>query len=122
MKTLRYMFYMILILSNTNTEVLRGDYSIDALLDYLQETGYYDIIQSIKIYFGDDVAIDVCKEFVQTNHCETVVRVYMTNKAPTPDIDGSGPKYALIHIKPEPYEKIFKAIKEKYENIFENLE
>ena len=75
MKTIRYLFYMILILSNI--EVLKGDYSIDTFLNYLQETGYYDIIQAIKIYYGDDIAIDICKELAQSNDCETVVRVYM---------------------------------------------
>ena len=76
MKTIRYLFYMILLLSNV--EVKGGDYSIDALLDFLQENGYYDIIQSIKNIFGDDIAIDVCKELAKSNNCEEVVRVYMT--------------------------------------------
>ena len=57
MNTIRYLFYMMLLLSNI--EVLRGSYSIDSLLDYLQEKGFYDLIQSVKIYFGDDVAIDI---------------------------------------------------------------
>ena len=117
---IRYLFCMILLLSNI--EVLRGDYSIDTLLDYLQEKGYYDIIQSVKIYFGDDVAIDVCREMVQNNHCEAVVRVYMIDQTPARDMNGNGPKYAPIHIKPEPYVKIFKVIKKKYENIDENFE
>ena len=77
MKTIRYLFYMILLLSNV--EVKGGDYSIDTFLDFLQEKGYYDIIQSVKVYFGDDIAIDVCKELVQNNHCEDVVRIYMTS-------------------------------------------
>ena len=75
MKTIRYLFYMIFILSNI--EVQGGDYSIDPFLDYLQETGYYDIIQAIKIYYGDDIAIDVCEELTKSNDCETVVMIYM---------------------------------------------
>ena len=120
MKTMRYLFYMLLLLSNI--EVLRGDYSIDTLLNYLQEKGYYDIIQAVKIYFGNDVAIDVCKELVKSNQCDIVVRIYMTTETTTPDIDGSGPQHAPAHINPEAYEKIFNAIKKKYENIFEGLE
>ena len=77
MKTIRYLFYMMLLLSNI--EVLRGSYSIDSLLDYLEEKGYYDIIQTVKIYFGDVVAINVCIELAQTYNCEEVVRVYMTD-------------------------------------------
>ena len=117
MKTIRFLFYTMLLLSNI--KILRGDFSIDTLLDYLQEKGYYDIIQAVKTYFGDDIAIDVCKEFVQSNHCEEVVRVYMTTQ--TPDVDR--PPHAPAHINPEEYEKIILAIKKKYENIFfENLE
>ena len=73
MKTIRYLFYMMLLLSNI--EVQGGDYSIDVFLDYLQQKGFYDIIQAVKIYFGDDIAIDVCKELAPTIDCETVVRV-----------------------------------------------
>ena len=75
MKTIRYLLYMILLLPNI--EVLSGSYSIDSLLDYLEETGYYDLIQALKIYYGDDIAIDICKEFIGNNDCEIVVRVYM---------------------------------------------
>ena len=89
MKTIRYFFYMILLLSNI--EVLRGDYSIEPCLNYLQETEYYNLIQTIKNIFGDDVAIDICKEFVQTKDCEIVVRVYMKEEQrptiPEPSID-----------------------------------
>ena len=73
---IRYLFCMILLLSNI--EVLRGDYSIDTLLDYLQEKGYYNIIHSVKVLFGDDIAFDVCKELAHSHNCEEVVRVYMT--------------------------------------------
>ena len=75
MKTIGYLFFMMLLLSNI--EVQGGDYSIDTFLDYLQEKGYYELIQEIKNAFGDDVAIAVCKELVQSNDCEIVVRVYM---------------------------------------------
>ena len=61
---------------------IKCDYSIDSLLDYLQEKGLYDIIVEIKVYFGNDVAIDVCKSFVETNHCEEVVRIYMNPSRP----------------------------------------
>ena len=77
MKTIRYLLYMMLLLPNI--EVLNGSYSIDSFLDYLQEKGYYDLIQSVKIYFKDDVAIDICKELTGSNDCEEVVKVYMTS-------------------------------------------
>ena len=56
---------------------IKCDYSIGSLLDYLQEKGLYNIIKEIKSYFGDDIAIDVCKSFVETIHCEDVVRIYI---------------------------------------------
>ena len=65
-------------------EVQGGDYSIDAFLDYLQEKGYYDLIEEIKNAFGDDIAIAVCKELVQSNDCEIVVRIYMVTHDPSP--------------------------------------
>ena len=106
MKAIRYLFYMMLLLSNI--EVLKGDYSIDTFLNYLQEKGYYDLIQAVKTYFGDDVAISVCQELVQSNDCETVVRIYMTNSPPT---DGSGPRRSKANNNPEKEEKILNYIK-----------
>ena len=61
-------------------------YSIDVLLDYLRETGYYELIQEIKRVLGDDIAIDVCEELVKNGDCEIVVRVYMNTKGTLPII------------------------------------
>ena len=54
MKVLRTFLFALLFISFSN---IKGGYSIDYALNYLQENGYYDIIQQIKIYLGDDVAI-----------------------------------------------------------------
>ena len=88
---------MMLLLSNI--EVQGGDYSIDSFLDYLQQTGYYDLIQEIKNSFGDDIAIAVCEELVQSNDCEIVVRIYMITHSPS--ING---------VVPCPDEKILKSV------------
>ena len=53
-------------------------YSIKGFLDYLQQTGYYEVIIEIKFALGNDIAIDFCKEFVQSQDCEQVVKIYMT--------------------------------------------
>ena len=54
------------------------NYSIDYLLDYLQKSGYYEVIFSIKSLYGNDFAIGFCKTYVvMTLHCEEVVAVYM---------------------------------------------
>ena len=102
MKTIKYLFYIILLLSNIGVQ--GSYYSINILLDYLQETQYYDLIQKLKIAFGNDVAIDVCKELAKNNDCGEVVRIYMVNE-PEPyeiesDEDGSG---VWIHHAPPIY-------------------
>ena len=54
-------------------------YSINALIDYLQESGYYDIIYYIQTCLGNDVAIEFCRQIVETEHCDEVVKVYIDN-------------------------------------------
>ena len=56
-----------------------NNYSINAFLDYLQHTGYYEVIEDIKIYAGIDVAIDFCLNFIQSNDCEKVIKFYMSS-------------------------------------------
>ena len=77
MKTFEYLLFIIFILSNAGVNA--SSYSIDTLLDYLQEKEYYEIIYQVKLAFGDDIAISVCKSLIATNQCEEVVRVYMDN-------------------------------------------
>ena len=116
MKVIRYLLYMMLLMSNI--EVLRGDYSIDSFLDYLQESEYYNLIQAIKNNFGDDVAMDVCKELFKSNDCETVVRVYMTNDSGS----GSSTKSKIQrHIDTSIYEEIIEYFENKYTNIIEEM-
>ena len=76
MKIFGYFLFLLFILSNIGVE---GKYSIDSILDYLQQTRYYDLLQEIKNQFGDDVAIDVCKALTKSSDCEQIIRVYMTN-------------------------------------------
>ena len=109
MKTIRYLFYMMLLLSNIG--VLKGDYSIDSFLDYLQEKGYYDIIQSVKIYFGDDVAIDICKKLAPTIDCITVVRVYMDGSSPS---DGKQKYKKAAPNDPPIYQQILEDLKNEF--------
>ena len=113
MKIMRYFFYMVLILSNI--EVQGGSFSIDYMLEYLQETGYWNLIQAIKNEFGDDIAIDVCKELVESFDCETIVRVYMIKGG-----GGSGDNSfnAPSYIDKEKIDEILKYF-EKYCNLSE---
>ena len=114
MKAIRYLLYMMLLMSNI--EIIRGDYSIDTFLDYLQKSEYYNLIQTIKNIFGDDVAIDVCKELVKSNDCETVVKVYMTKES------GTGPRPKIKrHIDASIFEEIIEYFENKYTNIIEEM-
>ena len=76
--------------------------SINFFLNYILETGYYDVFESIKKVFGSDVAIDFCKEFLQTNDCEEAINVYMSNK----DKAKRAPSYTSFYIKIEENSKI----------------
>ena len=75
MKAISILFFMPFIISFSYVS-----YSLDLFLQYLQNEGYYDLLLEIKIIFGDDVAINVCKELVKNNKdCETVIRIYLIN-------------------------------------------
>ena len=67
---------------------MESSYSIDSLIDYLIGNGYYELIQQVKMVFGNDVAIDVCISIVETSQCEEIVRVYMepSQTSPSPGI------------------------------------
>ena len=77
MKVLVFLLFIVFTFNGDNS------FSIDALLDYFQETGFYEIIYQVKMNFGDDVAIDFCKEIVRNTQCEEVVRVYMPDSLPS---------------------------------------
>ena len=57
-----------------------SSYSIDTFLEYIQNSGYYEIFLQIKYYYGDDVAIATCKELVQSNDCDYLVKVYFPSR------------------------------------------
>ena len=57
-----------------------NEYSIDEILNYLQSNGLYEVLVEVKKYFGDDVAIALCKEFVRSNDCEKIIRTYISSQ------------------------------------------
>ena len=63
-------------------------YFISTFINYLQNNGIWEILVEIKKYYGTDVAIELCKEFAKSPHCEEVVRVYIY--APKVPITRSG--------------------------------
>ena len=53
-------------------------FTINPFINYLQETGYYEVINDVKCQITSDVAIEVCEILTESPHCEEVVRIYMT--------------------------------------------
>lgn len=74
MKALGYLLLIAFMLS-----IGHAGFSINELIDYLQINGNYDIIYLIKCCFGDEVAIEYCRNIVETDHCNEVVKIYMAN-------------------------------------------
>ena len=96
MKALCILLLSLLIVSDAKT-----DYSIDTFIKFLQENGYYDILMQIKLYYGDDIAISLCKNFIKSEHCELLVRVYIHIKVRGPGEDK--PSLRIIIFNPDNY-------------------
>ena len=73
------LFTLLLILATFSS--INGGYSINEFLNYLQETGIYDLLVEIRRYLGIDISISFCKDLFQTNDCETIVKIYMPSGA-----------------------------------------
>ena len=56
---------------------VKSGYSINEFINYLQETGYYEIIMQIKHYYNADIAISFCKEIIKNSDCDLIVRIYI---------------------------------------------
>ena len=55
-----------------------GSFDIGDFIDYLQGTGYWDILLNIKRFFPEQIAIDICTSLTGSPYdCELVVRLYM---------------------------------------------
>ena len=77
MKTLLFIFLPLIIFN-----VDLNKYSINSLLDFLENTGFYEVLKNVKIVLGNDIAIEVCKEFVNSKDCDLVVVVYIPLNQP----------------------------------------
>ena len=112
-------YFIILFLLNFIVINTKEDYSINNLLNYLQDNKLYDILVEVKTYFGEDVAISLCKDFVPTNHCEDVVKVYIVVRAGTRIIDDTTVKQILN----ENYSSLLKFLgQKKFNEIYNKYE
>ena len=113
MKALTLLISLLIVLNN-----IKANFSIKDFLNFMQEKGYYDIIVEVKLYFGKDIAIEICKGFVQSDDCEELVRVYIPN---TTRGDGEGMKtLESIIFNPSNY-NIYKDNTESYHYMIERI-
>ena len=95
MKSLKVLLFSLLIIFSGQS------FSMSEFINFLQESGYYYIIEAVKIYLGDDFAIKVCVCLVKNkNNCEELVKVYINDYTTTPNSDNSkGPKRIGINLE-----------------------
>ena len=70
-------FTLLLILSFLLSAKADNTYSIDSILNFLQEKGYYDILVQVKSFYGIDVSIEICKSFIPSVDCDQIVKIYI---------------------------------------------
>ena len=71
--------FLFLILILVNSVHLDGSYGIEPFLDEIINNGVYDLLIDLKCDFGYSVAIEACLNFYQTNDCEQVVILYISD-------------------------------------------
>ena len=78
MKALLILLFSLLFVENIQDE----QYSISTFINYMQETGYYSVVQQVKFCFGASVSTELCKDLTDNDYCEELVRVYIPNPHP----------------------------------------
>ena len=78
MKLLVLFLILFLVKSSVSKSNL-DDYSINSFIDYMKNNGIFDILQLIKKFYGDDVAIISCSELEEKycGNCQKLVLEYM---------------------------------------------
>ena len=95
-KKMKYTIILLFVLLLVTKEDLGDNYTINTFLKYLQENGYYEVINEIKCEISTDVAIEFCEILTESPHCEEVVRVYMTCSVSSPAPGAPSPSYPKI--------------------------
>ena len=78
MKLINHFLILFLIISLTS-EISINDFSIETFLNDLKKNGLFEIIESIKKFYGQDVAIISCEELNENRkgNCKRLVIDYM---------------------------------------------
>ncbi len=83
---LNILFLLLLLILSIKTESKLDSFSIDTFIDYLKSNRLFEIIESIKKTYGQDIAIISCEEINEKNkgNCKKLVTEYMIGgKIPT---------------------------------------
>ena len=88
---LNVLFLVLLLFTSIKSNNVLDSYSIEGFKDYLKENGLFEIIQTIKNFYGQDVAIICCEELNQNynGNCKKLVTEYMEEKTENTNEDES---------------------------------
>ena len=76
---LNILFLIPFLILSIKTEIDLDSYSIQIFKDYIKDKGFFEIIESIKMVYGQDIAIISCEELNKNNegNCKRLVIEYM---------------------------------------------
>ena len=83
---LNTLFLISFLILSIKTEINLNLYSIQAFIDHLKDTGLLEIIESIKMTYGQDVAIISCEELNKNygGDCKRLVVEYIPETSSIP--------------------------------------
>ena len=119
---LNILFLFLLLILSIKTESILDPFCIDTFIDYLKGNGLFEIIESIKKIYGQDVAIISCEELIEKNkgNCKKLIIEYMIGgKIPThsritvPNLICIKGFYSSQYIKQSYYHYVIKKILRK---------
>ena len=86
---LNVLFLTLLLIASIKSNNVLDPYSIEGFKEYLIENGLFEIIQTIKYFFGQDVAIISCEELNPNynGNCKKLVTDYMEKMTENTDED-----------------------------------
>ena len=88
---LNVLYLVLLLITSIKSNNVLDSYSIEVFKDYLKENGLFEIIQTIKNFYGQDVAIICCEELNQNynGNCKKLVTDYMEEKTENANVNES---------------------------------
>ena len=108
---LNTLFLIPFLILSIKTKINWDSYSIETFINYEKKKGLFEIIKSIKMIYGQDVAIITCEELNKNynGNCQRLVTEYMTE-----------PSDIIISKGPKPTREYLKCIEEFYYSLITN--